>query len=174
MSDFFGRVYSDVIRNPNLPTTAKAIYAYLSVLCGAGNECYPSVTTICSELAISRDTFYKYSNLLVSAGVISKRQELSKSGRFSHVVYTLLKPCVNLSDTENTAHDKSGHTVSEKTGLPYAEKSYAKYKYQKELPNKKASNRNKSTHNFQQREDIDYEELQRQLLLKSYRGKSEV
>lgn len=84
----YGIVYQDITRNTSLPLAAKGLYAYLASFCGASNECYPSVETILRETGVSRDTFYKYINILVEMGIVEKHQ-VNENGRFGKIIYKL-------------------------------------------------------------------------------------
>lgn len=96
----YGVVYQDITRNSSLPLAAKGLYAYLAAFCGSGDECYPSVETILRETGVSRETFYKYMNVLVKAGIVEK-QQINKNGRFGKTVYKLTHE-INMSVLPNT------------------------------------------------------------------------
>jgi len=108
----YGVVYQDVTRNRNICAAAKGLYAYLSALCGATDECYPSVETITREMGMGRDTFYRHINVLVAAGVVEKRQTMNDDGKFGRTVYRLTHEVV-ISDYPITQN--------EDTVLPTAE-----------------------------------------------------
>ena len=42
----WGKVYLEIMSDPNFSPAAKEVYAYLAARCGASDECYPSVETI--------------------------------------------------------------------------------------------------------------------------------
>lgn len=84
----YGVVYQDVTRDSSLPLAVKGLYAYLAAFCGTDDECYPSVDTILRETGVSKETFYKYINVLVKMGVV-KKQQINKNGRFGKTVYKL-------------------------------------------------------------------------------------
>ena len=96
----YGMVYQDITRNNSLPLAAKGLYAYLAAFCGTSDECYPSVDTILRETGVSRETFYKYINVLVKAGAV-KKQQINKNSRFGKTVYKLTHE-INVSDLPNT------------------------------------------------------------------------
>ena len=96
----YGMVYQDITRNSSLPLAAKGLYAYLAAFCGTSDECYPSVDTILRETGVSRETFYKYINVLVKAGAV-KKQQINKNGRFGKTVYKLTHE-INVSALPNT------------------------------------------------------------------------
>lgn len=67
---------------------AKGLYAYLAAFCGEGNECYPSVETICEEINVTKTTMYKYMKELVEHGVVEKKQTYVGNLK-SKVIYSL-------------------------------------------------------------------------------------
>lgn len=83
-----GRVYQNVARSPKLTLGAKGLYAYLAAFCGEGNECYPSVETICEEINVTKTTMYKYMKELVEHGVVEKKQTYVGNLK-SKVIYSL-------------------------------------------------------------------------------------
>ena len=76
----YGIVVQDVMRYRELSPEAKAIYAYLSSIAGAGGVCYPSIDTIQYEMGMSRARVTKYMNQLIELGVVEKTRERSKRG----------------------------------------------------------------------------------------------
>ena len=96
----YGVVYQDVTRDSSLPLATKGLYAYLAAFCGADDECYPSVDTILRETGVSKETFYKYINVLVNAGVV-KKEQINKNGRFGKTIYKLTHE-INVSNLPNT------------------------------------------------------------------------
>lgn len=104
----FGVVFQDVTRLNTIPLEAKGLYAYLASLSDVNDECYPTVDLIRHELGISKDRYYKYMNILVSAGVVKKVQIKTEGCRFgrnvyklTHEVYFSEKPYTEKSDTES-------------------------------------------------------------------------
>ena len=101
-------VFQDVTRLNTIPLEAKGLYAYLASLSDVNDECYPTVDLIRHELGISKDRYYKYMNILVSAGVVKKVQIKTEGCRFgrnvyklTHEVYFSEKPYTEKSDTES-------------------------------------------------------------------------
>lgn len=82
-------MYLAVMRNPNIPPAAKAVYAYLAARSGASDECYPSVDTITREMGMVKDTFYRHINALIAAGIVEKRQSINENGKFGRTIYRL-------------------------------------------------------------------------------------
>ena len=76
-----GRVYQSVARSPKLTLGAKGF-------CGEGNECDPSVETICEEINVTKTTMYKYMKELVEHGVVEKKQTYVGNLK-SKVIYSL-------------------------------------------------------------------------------------
>lgn len=101
----FGIISKLVMQDRSLHTTAKAIYAYLNSYAGMGDVCFPTVTKMCYDLNISRDTLQKYLNQLIDNGYIIK-QQVRIQGKFSHNNYTI---CSEVSTKPKT-------TVAENIG----------------------------------------------------------
>lgn len=62
----------NVIRDPFIPAESKGIYAYLAGFAGDSDECYPSVSRICEEMAMTKTSLYKYMNILVGLGIVER------------------------------------------------------------------------------------------------------
>lgn len=106
----FGVVYQDVTRNNALAPATKGLYAYLASLSGGDDECYPSVDLIRKEMGMSRDAFYKHMSILVSLGIVEKRQTKDSGSRFgrniyklTHEVYITEKPYTKKLTTESSS-----------------------------------------------------------------------
>ena len=69
----YGIIYKPVITNGNISAKAKAMYAYLACY---GENIYPSRDTVIKELHISKTSYYKYLDELVSSGVVSIKKKL--------------------------------------------------------------------------------------------------
>lgn len=65
-------MYQEVMRNKNLSPEAKAIYAYLSSIAGAGNVCYPSIETMKKDLCMSENRLNKYIKQLLVLGIVER------------------------------------------------------------------------------------------------------
>ncbi len=107
-------MYQDVTRNKNLSAAAKGLYAYLSAFCGTSDECYPSVETITSEMAMGKDTFYRHVNALVAAGVVEKCQVIGNDGKFGRTLYRLTHE-VNISEKPDFPFPQNRDTVEPET-----------------------------------------------------------
>lgn len=88
LCDGYGIVPKLVMRDKNLTPEAKAIYAYMCSLAGAGKTAFPSVELMCAELCMTRERFYKHRKLLVAFGYITIFQEKEK-GKMKRNIYTL-------------------------------------------------------------------------------------
>lgn len=93
----YGVVYQDITRNKDISAAAKGLYAYLSAFCGSNDECYPTVDMITKEMSMTKDTFYKHVNALVSAGVVEKRQTRIEGNKFGRTIYRVTHE-VHISD----------------------------------------------------------------------------
>lgn len=71
-----------------LPTTAKAIYAFLCVHADTDGYSFPGVRLACDKLGIREDTFYKHMRKLKEAGVVEVSRKHNGS-KFSYNVYKL-------------------------------------------------------------------------------------
>ena len=52
----FGIVDRDVIQDPSLSTTSKAVYSCLATFANSKRTCFPSITTIAELLGVNRRT----------------------------------------------------------------------------------------------------------------------
>lgn len=68
-----------VMMDNRLSLIAKAIYAYFCVQA----DDIPGVKTICEDLDINRDTFYKYQKQLIATGYIKSAVLKNSQGRFT-------------------------------------------------------------------------------------------
>lgn len=78
----------ETMRNEELPTTAKAIYAFLCVHADTDGYSFPGVRLVCDKLGIREDTFYKHMRKLKEAGVVEVYRKHNGS-KFSYNVYKL-------------------------------------------------------------------------------------
>lgn len=56
----YGLISNEIIKNKNISANAKALYTYLSARSGNKFKCNPTISTICKDLNICKDTLYKY------------------------------------------------------------------------------------------------------------------
>ena len=62
----FGIVSAKATEDTRLSSSAKGVYAYFCAHAGAGtHSLFPSVDTICTHLAMSRNTYYRHRRTLV-------------------------------------------------------------------------------------------------------------
>lgn len=128
-ADFgFGILPRDVMRS-SLSITSKAIYAYLISFAGNTKKAYPSVKLICSELKISKDTFYKYLKELQEFRVVKIEKERD-AGKFTKNVY-ILSPCPKSSDTAppDTVNQDTNNNNTNNNNTNIKEKNIKKEKY---------------------------------------------
>ena len=72
MPSGYGMILQSVMKNPDISIEAKAIYSLLASYTGNKQYCFPSVQTICKDLAISENRFYKHMQQLIDAGLVVK------------------------------------------------------------------------------------------------------
>lgn len=70
----YGKIYKIVMRDPTIPLTAKAIYAYFCSYAGAGSTIFPSREKIMRDLHLAKNTFTKYLNCLIEAKYIVRHR----------------------------------------------------------------------------------------------------
>ena len=71
----YGIVNKNILQNKNISIKAKGLYVYLCARSGNKGYCTPSVATICNDLGITDNTFFKYKNELVKANIIKVTKE---------------------------------------------------------------------------------------------------
>ena len=112
----YGLIPKAVMVDARLPVKAKGIYAYFCSFTGSGDAAFPQIDQILFHLKISRNTYYKFYNILTDLNYITVAQRRCDSGRLSindyylndnpdvavinksHVFIDYL-PCINLPDT---------------------------------------------------------------------------
>lgn len=113
----YGIVYQEIMRSPDLPGNSKLIYAYLAAFAGNGDECYPSVETICKELGMTKTTMYKYMNALVEGGVVKKEQTYTGNLK-SKVIYKIThEVTTNTRIPKISEANRDKPSISEKIGI---------------------------------------------------------
>lgn len=113
----YGIVYQEIMRSPDLPGNSKLIYAYLAAFAGNGDECYPSVETICKELGMTKTTMYKYMNALVEGGAVKKEQTYTGNLK-SKVIYKIThEVTTNTRIPKISEADRDKPSISEKIGI---------------------------------------------------------
>lgn len=84
----YGLVRKSVMTNPEIHIEAKGIYAYLCSFANAKGECFPSVQTMCAELHIGKDRFYRHIDQLIDEGIVTKTKQRN-GNRYERNLYTL-------------------------------------------------------------------------------------
>jgi len=101
MSKGYGTIPKLVMQHEDLSIEAKAIYAYLASFAGAGDTAYPSVSTMCKHLGISKDRFYRHRKALLENDFIRITQHQNEGG-WSNNLYTVVStPSPQNKDTQN-------------------------------------------------------------------------
>lgn len=108
----FGIHAASVTLDPTIPPASKCLYNVLTIFAGEKNSCFPSIETLVQVTGMSKDTVYKYLDILEECGVI-ERQHKRKSGQFRNTVYILCdenrkSPYIENTDTKSTVYDKNG------------------------------------------------------------------
>ena len=70
----YGEIYKHVMRDPKLPLTAKALYAYFCSYAGGGTTAFPSRDKIMEDLHLAKNTFTKYLNCLLKAKYLARHR----------------------------------------------------------------------------------------------------
>jgi len=89
LADGFGIVPKFAMCDPDLHIFSKAIYAFLCSMVGNGTSAFPGRETMRSRLGISKDSYYKYMDILKDKKYISVEQTERKKGQFPHNTYYL-------------------------------------------------------------------------------------
>ena len=63
-----------------LPSRARAVYMYLKDRAGKGQDCWPAVKTIASDLDLSRSTVKRALHDLTKAGLVEKETRYRENG----------------------------------------------------------------------------------------------
>lgn len=72
----YGIVYADVIQDPDLSITGKALYALLATFANKERQCFPSITHLSELLSVSRRTIERSIKELKDKGYIEKNGRL--------------------------------------------------------------------------------------------------
>lgn len=70
----YGKVYKQVMRDRDLPLTAKALYAYFCSYTGSGTTSFPSRDKIMEDLHLAKNTFTKYLNCLLETNYLARHR----------------------------------------------------------------------------------------------------
>lgn len=111
-------VAKNILRNPNIPAEAKGLYAYLAGFSGDSDECFPSISLICSDMAMSKDRLYKYMNILVGEGIVERKQTYNGNIK-GKVIYKITdyNYIPNNRFPESTETQKKDSPVSANSGI---------------------------------------------------------
>ena len=85
----YGQIPKLVMCDKRLSVTAKSIYAYIASYAGGGNQAFPGTVRMCSDLSISRETFYKHFKQIEDAGYITRTQEIAEGNKFANNIYEI-------------------------------------------------------------------------------------
>jgi hypothetical protein len=95
-----------VMIDKDLDTTDKALYALLCSYAGNSTEAYPSVSRICGDLNIHKDTFYRHLKNLIKKDYIRKKKNLDENKKFANNIYEIvIFPIPNFTETAFTETD---------------------------------------------------------------------
>lgn len=142
----YGWVAQKVMRDRELHTTAKAIYAYICSMAGNPKniderKAFPSVSLMKAELGINSDgTFYKYMNQLKDKGYLKVIQEKDDEGKFKRNIYKIVAVPEPNNDNKKENNRTSKNEVRKEpySKLPSTDKPSTE---------KWSNNRNSSTSN---------------------------
>ena len=106
----FGIHAASVTLDPTIPPASKCLYSVLTIFADEKNSCFPSIKILVQVTGMSKDTIYKYLDILEKRGII-ERQHKRKSGQFRNTVYILRDknrklPYTVITDTESTVYDR--------------------------------------------------------------------
>jgi len=95
----WGRVDQAVMRDPALSIEAKGIYAYLCAFADESGKCYPGISTILTEIGMSKTRYYKYLDELKKCKLIRVEVGQRTKGSFPRNTYYIMQPCPNFKET---------------------------------------------------------------------------
>lgn len=75
---YFEHIYT--ASHDELPHRARSVYIYLCDRAGRGEDCWPAIKTIASDLQFSRSTVKRALNNLVKVGLIEKEARYRENG----------------------------------------------------------------------------------------------
>ena len=88
MKEGYGIIPKLVMRDKDLSIEAKSIYSYMCSYSGNGSVAFPRVKTICADLKISEDRFFKHRKPLIEKGYITVKKN-TKAGKFDNNIYII-------------------------------------------------------------------------------------
>lgn len=103
--DGYGLLAQKVMRDKDLSSKAKLIYAYLCSFAGMNSTgertAFPSVKLICNELGIkSDDTFYKHRKQLIEKGYITIEKQRKQGNFYNNIYYINAVPSIAKKEKE--------------------------------------------------------------------------
>jgi hypothetical protein len=103
----YGLINKMVMLDRKLPLESKGIYAYFCSYAGSGDQAFPSVKKIYSDLCISKDRYYKYFEFLKVYGYITVKERKNEKGEFDSNLYTLVQnPAIQNDERVKQLHSK--------------------------------------------------------------------
>ena len=132
----YGYVMKSTMLRDDLGATAKALYAFLCVHADANGECFPSVKSICYYLRIKEDSFKKYKDQLITAGVVTVTKRRN-GAQFANNVYRLVdrpysekssmgnKPCPEKSGTGNNPTPENPRSGERDTNITSSQENHS-------------------------------------------------
>lgn len=85
----YGIISQNIMRNPFITPTAKALYSYLASFAGSENTAFPGRDLICHDMGFNKDTFTKYMWELECWEIVQKEKFRGQGGQFDNNVYIL-------------------------------------------------------------------------------------
>jgi hypothetical protein len=85
----YGVISQNIMRNPYITPTAKALYSYLASFAGSENTAFPGRNLICHDMGFNKDTFTKYMWELECWDIVQKEKLRGQSGQFNNNLYIL-------------------------------------------------------------------------------------
>lgn len=104
----FGILPKYVMLDRDLTIEAKTIYAYFCSFAGNGSSTFPGREKILSDLAMSKDAYYKHFKLLTEQGYLTVVQQKQEKNKFSKNIYTLVS---NPKKFQNSAPRRSDNVA---------------------------------------------------------------
>ncbi len=85
----YGMISQNIMRNPFITPTAKALYGYLAGFAGAENSAFPGRDLVCHEMGLNKDTFSKYIWELQCWQIIEIEKIRGQKGQWENNIYIL-------------------------------------------------------------------------------------
>lgn len=101
----YGCVAKFAMQDPQLPTAAKGLYAYLCSLTGCGTITFPRRENILIVLRLCKTSYYNALHALIDAGYIVVTRKRMKGESWDRNVYTIVSNPKRFSDTQPEGSD---------------------------------------------------------------------